>query len=692
MLQWPNSNLGFSAVDLAMVIFPQHPSSAAGRRMPYSENLLQCFHFFAAKGARLFAHVVSLLLLLHTYGSAANPPTDRTPVQAELVRSIEAGRIKVGDPVYAKVDLAWNNAACKLREGAILKGRIITQTPRSKSARASGIALLFDSGQCGGREMKPLPLTVAALLAPDPNRGSSLYGDQQSPPLNEAVGLGLSQQGTGSPMRSMLAAAQTVLLEPPRNKPPQLVMPGQVIGIGDLKLAVGSGPEGSSVLTSEKHNLRLESGSRLVLVPGVAAATSDAGSADSVGAHPTLPNPSGDSSVFDEAEICVAPACSLAVSANLSETSSKADFVMPVKQLGFSASADQAMYEFDHSLTISYLGSNRLLFTFNPHLLVPRTTADIALPKLHLVRAALIDLPTMKVVRSVDWRVQDTHQYLWPMGPDHVLVHVGGELRLCDRDLRVEQKLSLNGPLAFVAVAPSGAYMAVGIVRERHSEEIHRELRDAEDREPEEDVEVKVLDSSFHPLASVMRSSREVAPVLSEEGEIRIPTIGKNRWRVAEYSWTGQRRILTQVGSSCRPEAASVPPNLLFITGCERLGDGKWFRMLRPDGKLVLKGESQSTEKGHTASGASGSNIFALGIIELTKAIDDSAAFRSSDLKSLRVAVYRVDNGKKVTGVTIPDPLPVVQTFALSPDSRHLAILESDQIAFYSFPEVSERE
>jgi hypothetical protein len=51
-----------------------------------------------------------------------------------------------------------------------------------------------------------------------------------------------------------------------------------------------------------------------------------------------------------------------------------------------------------------------------------------------------------------------------------------------------------------------------------------------------------------------------------------------------------------------------------------------------------------------------------------------------------------VKNGKKVTGVTIPDPLPVVQTFALSPDSRQLAILESDQIVFYSFPEVSERE
>ena len=669
--------------------FPQHPSDAADRNLRPPENLSYRSRRFIVKTASFFVQAVSLALLLHAPCSAADPPADRTPIQAELVKSIEAGHVQVGDPVYAKVDLAWNNSACKLREGAILKGRIVTQTPRSKAAASSRIALLFESGQCGGRDMKALPLTVAAVLAPDPISGSSLFGDRENQPLNEAVGLSLD-----GGMRSMLAAAQTVILEPPRTKPPQVVMPGQVIGLGDVKLAVGSGPDGSSVLTSEKHNLRLESGSRLVLVPSLTATVTESSPAEAApGVVSTSSNPSSDAEAIDEAEVCVPPACSLALSAGQPETSSKtADFTMPVKQLGFVASADQAMYDLDYSVTLSYLGSNQLLFTFNPHVLVARATADITLPKLHVVRADLIDLSTMKGLRTVDWRVHDTRQYLWPIGTDHVLVHVGGELRLYDLNLKVEERLPLNGPLAFVAVAPSGSYMAVGIIRERHSEAIHRELRDAEDREPEEDVEVKVLDSSFHQLAKVMRSSRDVPPVLSKGREIRIPTIGKNRWRIAEYNWTGQRRVLTQVASTCRPEASSVPPNLLFVTGCDRLGNGKWFRVLRPDGKLVLKGASQSTEKRHTASGTDGSNLFAVGIDELAKAVDDSSPFHSSDLKSLRVGVYRVENGKKVTGVIIPDPLPTVQSFALSPDSRHLAVLESNQIVFYSLPEVAEHE
>jgi hypothetical protein len=668
-----------------MATFPLHPSEATDRNL-LPENLSGRSRRFGVRAVSFFIPAVSLALFPHSPCSAAGPPMDRTPIQAELVKAIEAGRVQVGDPVYAKVNLAWSNSTCKLREGAILKGRIVTQTPRSKATKSSGIALLFDSGQCSGRDMKPLPLTVSAVLAPEAIGGSSLFGDRENQPLNEAIGLSLN-----GGMRSMMAAAQTAILEPPRAKPPQVVMPGQVIGLGDVKLAVGSGPEGSSMLTSEKRNLRLESGSRFVLVPSLGA--SPAGNSNPApatapsGDATPPPNPPSDADAIEEAEVCVPPLCSLDLSASQPEAAARAaDFTMPVKSLGFAASADQAMYDLNHADTVSYIGSNRLLFTFNPHLLVARTNADISVPKLHIVRAALIDLPTMKVLRTVDWRIHDNRQYLWSLGAEHVLVHVGGELRLYDLNLKIEQRLSLFGPLAFVAVAPSGSYLAVGIIRERHTEDIHRELRDAEDREPEEDVEVKVVDSNFHPLASVMRSSRDVPPVLSEGGEVRIPTIGKDRWRVAEYTWSGQRRVIAQITSTCRPEAASMPPNLLFVTGCDRVGSGKWFRVLRPDGKLVLKGESQSTEKSHTASGVCGSNFFAVGIMELAKAMDDSSPFHSSDLKSLRVGVYRVENGKKVMGITIPDPLPTVQTYALSPDSRHLAVLESDQIVFYYLP------
>ena len=144
--------------------------------------------------------------------------------------------------------------------------------------------------------------------------------------------------------------------------------------------------------------------------------------------------------------------------------------------------------------------------------------------------------------------------------------------------------------------------------------------------------------------------------------------------------------IQVQAGSDKRAT------NLMFVTGCDRLSDGKWYRLLQLDGKLVLKGQSTSTQLGHTATSTEGSDVFALAISEVAKPLNASSPFDSSDLKQLRVGVYRVDNGKKITAATVTNPLPTVQTFALSPDSRHLAILENDQIVLYPLPQTSRAE
>jgi hypothetical protein len=639
-------------------------------------------------------------LLLGRLAFAAGPSLpERIPVQVALVRAMEAGRVKVGDGFYAKVEAEWTSPNCKLRKGAILKGRIISENVRSKTARTSEIALLFESGECGGRDMKPLPLTVAAVIAPDPNLNASLYEGQESRPLSDAVGLAIGGGGGGSSggvggggsLRSLSAAAATIFVEPPQSKTPKAVLPGQVVGIGDVKLRVGNGPEGSSVLSAAKHNLRLEAGSQFVLVPNVkpsddasivaanttvAAANPPAAAADSAIAEGT--------SAADETEICSPPACNVVLAGSEETGPIRATATVSVRELGFRSEPNHEMYSFDHAAAIVYLGPKQILLTFNPHVLTPRSGAEASARKLHMVRAILVDLPTRSVQQIVDWRVHDAEQYLWPVGQDRVLVHVGRELRMYGPGLKLKQKLSLGGPLAFVRISPSGGYLAVGVTQERHSEAVHRQLVEAEDREPEEDLEVKVLDADFHALARVLRSSREATSVLTDEGEIRIPTIGKNRWRIVEHSWAGQRRVLAQVSSTCPPAAASVPPNLLFVVGCERQADDKWYRMLRPDGKPVLKGSSPSEELQQTASGVS--NAFAIGIAKASKGIAAAAPFRSSDLVSQHIGVYRAGDGQRIFEVSVRSPEPTLQAFVLSPGGDQLAVLSGEQIALYAVP------
>jgi hypothetical protein len=50
---------------------------------------------------------------------------DHAPLQVDLVRALDAARVKVGDPVFAKVAMKWQGPGCSLAQGAVLQGRIV---------------------------------------------------------------------------------------------------------------------------------------------------------------------------------------------------------------------------------------------------------------------------------------------------------------------------------------------------------------------------------------------------------------------------------------------------------------------------------------------------------------------------------------------------------------------------------------
>jgi hypothetical protein len=390
---------------------------------------------------------------------------------------------------------------------------------------------------------------------------------------------------------------------------------------------------------------------------------------------------------MDETEVCVPPGCSVAVVPKESDIATAAWATLSVMNLGYApVRADHEMYGFEYSSAVSYLGPNEVLLTFNPHELVQRSVAESKFSTLRTIRAVLINVQDKKVEKTVDWKVPDAQQYLWPIGRDHVLIHVGRELRLYSPGLKLEHRIGLNGPLAFVRTSPSSGYLAVAEIQERHSELMHRQLRDAEEREPEEDVELKVLDRDFHVLATVQRSSRAAPPVLSNDGEIRLAKLGKNRWQINEDAWEGQRHTVATLNSTCAPEVTTLPPNLLFVIGCDRQTTGKWYRVLDTDGKPVLKGWSASAEIEQTATGVAAGSDFAIGMAEAAKAITADSVFQTSDLAGEHIAVYRAENGRRLLAISVASSVPTVQSFALSPDGDLLAVLQGDQLAFYKVP------
>ena len=533
--------------------------------------------------------------------------------------------------------------------------------------------------------MKPLPLTVVAIVAPDRWRDpipDALAGHQ---PLSDAVGLALNGN-----VRSLSVATETVYVEPGRLREPdpKEVKAGQVVGISHLKLLVAKGPEGGSILSSRGRELQLDTGTQFVLFPTPAdPSAKDAASASGQPAEApaAVPDPP---KIADETEVCAPPSCEVAFDDSSSPAETRdVELTLPLNAFGYSPpSSERDMLGFDYHAGLTFLGPDQLLFTFNPHLLVKRSkTEAMSSPGLRMVRAVAVDLATRHVVKSVDWRVPDSGQYFWPLANDQILVHVGDELRVYGPGLEQRKKISLGAGLAFVQTSPSSSFLAVGIVRERHTPVIHRELAEAEAREPEEEIEVRVLDSDLRQITTTTRSSRQARPVVLDDGEVRVLKIGADQWRLVKYNWEGKRRILAQASSTCLPSAHSLPGDLLLVVGCDH-HDDRWYRVLR-DGKVLLKGLSSSTQFEPLAFGNAGGNLFVMGIAQTKQTLPSQIVFRTSDLKSERVALYSARTGHRILSLNVSPVVPAVQTFAISPREEELAVLTTDHITLYRIPQ-----
>jgi hypothetical protein len=175
--------------------------------------------------------------------------------------------------------------------------------------------------------------------------------------------------------------------------------------------------------------------------------------------------------------------------------------------------------------------------------------------------------------------------------------------------------------------------------------------------------------------------------VLLDDGEVRFIKIGADEWRIVKYGWAGQRRTIAQATSSCLPSAQSLPSDLLFVVGCNRRTNDKWYRVLR-DGKVLLRGSSFSAELEHTASGTASGKIFAIGIAQAKQSLPWGGVFRTSDLQSERVAVFSAKTGQRILALNGSPVVPAIQTFAISPSGEQFAVATTDKIAVYRIPAV----
>ena len=201
-------------------------------------------------------------------------------IPVELTKTIDAKKAKTGDAVEARVtqDLKNVSGGVIVPKDTKVMGHVTDAQARTKEQKESQVGIAFDHAVMNGSEV-PVPLSIQAIIAP-----SSLNGESNSRGAEAAAGRpattpragGMasgnsgrpsnagSGSASGSPSSSSTAGDELPSGAPSANAHEPITQKTEgVVGISNLNLA--KAPTQGSIVSSEKNNVKLESGTLILL-------------------------------------------------------------------------------------------------------------------------------------------------------------------------------------------------------------------------------------------------------------------------------------------------------------------------------------------------------------------------------------------------------------------------------------------
>jgi hypothetical protein len=210
-------------------------------------------------------------------GSSQGGPIRIAPgsvIPVSLTKTVDAKKAKVGDEVVAKVtqDMKSNSGQVIVAKDTKVMGRVTEAQPRTKEQKESEVAIAFDRAVMKDGTSMSIPMSIQAVIGPQNNtpqgnQNSTAGGAETAGPTGGASatrpGMGGSSP-TSSPSSAPEMPSDTQTNTATR--PPITPNTQGVIGISNLTLAsTAPTPSQGSLLTSEKNNVKIESGTMLLL-------------------------------------------------------------------------------------------------------------------------------------------------------------------------------------------------------------------------------------------------------------------------------------------------------------------------------------------------------------------------------------------------------------------------------------------
>ncbi len=362
------------------------------------------------------------------------------------------------------------------------------------------------------------------------------------------------------------------------------------------------------------------------------------------------------------------------------------------------------LIEDESSVSLDFVDAGHILLTFNPRKLFHR---DPSCPPGHqdrLMHAVILELPSGKIVREVDWYLHDRGRYLWPLSPGKFLLRRLNDLYIVDSQLQEHLLLSSSKDLLWVAVTPDAGQIIIETARDpdivkpglsphepaKHGAKFVAQFLDAQTLEPRRTVPLnKIVDLTGTSAGYVD---------LIQKGEI---------WLIRFGSSPTQRRNLARVRSRTVPDVFYAGNNSLLIGRCASTGCDYGVTSFALTGRRLWQQHWSRYRYFPAVARTEDDSRFAVSTLHHapldnseprpgSPQFDPDDAFQTElsqrDNFQQEVQIFETASGSPILSLKASPAVLSGQNVSLSPDGRRLAVLQGDALELFDLAQTSSEE
>ena len=354
--------------------------------------------------------------------------------------------------------------------------------------------------------------------------------------------------------------------------------------------------------------------------------------------------------------------------------------------------------EHQPSVSLDFVDADHVLLTFNRKQLIKRLPECTPDHQDRLMHAAILEIPSGKVVTETDWFLHDRRRYIWPLAPGRFLLRRLDSLYIVDSSLH--ERLLLNSPkqLLWVSVTPDGSQIIVETENEKKA--ANSNSRPSAKSQPK--YVVKFLDVNtlvpqrtllFNNLTDLSGISSGYADVI-RKGDVWLLRVGPT---------VTKRRNLARVRSQTVPVVLYPTENSLLIGRCAAAGCNYGVTAFTLTGHRLWRQHWTGLRSYPEVTRSEDHSRFAVSSLRVEPvsdrpALDDSQddpfqqQVSERDVLRQEIQVFDTASGTSVLSVSISPAVVTGQNVSLSPDGRRLGLLRGSGLELFDLPPMSEDE